>query len=158
MLHQFLPDNDARLLDEAALLVDWYLPATRGAEAAAGTSGDIGVGVTWEADVWGKVRAGARAAEENLRATTLDFQYARQSLAARVAKTWFLATELHQQVALVDEVVKILAVLAHVGRVARVLADERAEHDEVDAVGANPPNRLGDVVRIQPARQEDGDA
>jgi NodT family efflux transporter outer membrane factor (OMF) lipoprotein len=84
------------------------LSGTGGNDAVAGTTGDVGVGVSWEVDVWGKVRAGSRAAEENLRATTLDFQYARQSLAARVAKTWFLATELKQQVALAQETVDIL--------------------------------------------------
>jgi NodT family efflux transporter outer membrane factor (OMF) lipoprotein len=84
------------------------LSGTGGNDAVAGTSGDLGVAVSWEVDVWGKVRAGARAAEENLRATTLDFEFARQSLAARVAKTWFLATELRQQVALAQEVVGIL--------------------------------------------------
>ncbi len=84
------------------------LSGTGGNDAVAGTSGGVSVGVSWEADVWGKVRAGARAAEENLRATTYDFQYARQSLAAQVAKTWFLATELQRQVALARETVDIL--------------------------------------------------
>lgn len=72
------------------------------------SGGSVGVGISWEVDVWGKVRAGSRAAEENFRATTLDFEFARQSLAAQVAKTWFLATELKVQVALAQETVDIL--------------------------------------------------
>jgi len=87
------------------------LSGTGGNDAVAGTTGDVGVGVSWEVDVWGKVRAASRAAEENLRATTLDFEFARQSLAAQVAKTWFLATELKQQVALAQETVDILTQL-----------------------------------------------
>ena len=87
------------------------LSGTGGNDAVAGSTGEVGLGVSWEADVWGKVRAGARAADENLRATVLDFQYARQSLAAQVAKTWFLATELKQQVALAEETVDILTQL-----------------------------------------------
>jgi NodT family efflux transporter outer membrane factor (OMF) lipoprotein len=67
-----------------------------------------GLGVSWEADVWGRVRAGVNAADENLRATSADFQFARQSLAANVALAWYLATELNMQVALAEEVVGIL--------------------------------------------------
>jgi len=77
-------------------------------DALTGGSGSLGLGISWEADVWGRVRAGASAAEENLRATIADFEYARQSLAAQVAKTWFLATELKLQVGLGRETVDIL--------------------------------------------------
>jgi NodT family efflux transporter outer membrane factor (OMF) lipoprotein len=75
--------------------------------SAPGTAG-VGVGVSWEIDVWGKIRAGATAAEENLRATAYDFQFGRQSLAASVAKGWFLATELKMQRDLAKETVEIL--------------------------------------------------
>jgi multidrug efflux system outer membrane protein len=63
----------------------------------AGTSSSIGVGVSWEADVWGRVKAGANAADESYRASVADFEFARQSLAVGVAKSWYLATELQQQ-------------------------------------------------------------
>ena len=85
------------------------LSETSGNTLASGTSYSLGVGISWEADVWGKVRAGASAADENLRATVADFEFARQSLAANVAKGWFLSTELKQQTALAQETVDILA-------------------------------------------------
>lgn len=78
-------------------------------DAFSGGSGGVGLGISWEADVWGRVRAGASGAEENLRATVADFEYARQSIAAQVAKAWFLATELKLQVALAEETVDILS-------------------------------------------------
>ncbi len=84
------------------------LSGTGGDEAVAGTAGNVGVGVSWEVDVWGKLRAGAQAADVSLQATVLDIEYARMSLAAQVAKSWFLATELRQQVALATETVDIL--------------------------------------------------
>jgi len=87
------------------------LSGTGGDDAVAGNEGTVGVGVSWEIDVWGKLRAGAQAADENLRATVADFEFARMSLAAQVAKTWFLATELKQQVALATETVDILTQL-----------------------------------------------
>ena len=74
-----------------------------------GTDSSAGVAASWELDVWGRVQAGANAAEESLRATTADFEFARQSLAASVAKSWYLATELSLQVALAEEVIVALS-------------------------------------------------
>lgn len=76
-----------------------------------GTDAGVGVAVSWEADVWGKVRAGANAAEEQYRAAVEDFEFARQSLAGGVARSWYLATELQMQEDLATEVVEILSEL-----------------------------------------------
>jgi NodT family efflux transporter outer membrane factor (OMF) lipoprotein len=48
---------------------------------------------TWEVDVWGRVRYGRAAAVADATAARADFQYARESIAALVAKQWFLAVE-----------------------------------------------------------------
>jgi NodT family efflux transporter outer membrane factor (OMF) lipoprotein len=87
------------------------LSETFGDDAVSGTSSGVGVAVAWEADVWGRVRAGANAAEEQFRATVEDFEFARQSLAANVAQSWYLATELQIQENLAREVVEILSEL-----------------------------------------------
>ena len=55
---------------------------------------------SWELDVWGRVRYGQAAAVAQHAATQADFEYARQSLAASVARSWFLAIEARQQIAL----------------------------------------------------------
>ena len=52
---------------------------------------------TWEVDVWGRVRYGRAAAAADAQAAQADQEYARQSLAAQVAKTWFLITEAELQ-------------------------------------------------------------
>lgn len=65
------------------------------------------VGVAWELDVWGKLRAQRAAAQAGYEATALDYVYARQSLAATVAKTWYLATETRQLLALAEQSVDI---------------------------------------------------
>jgi NodT family efflux transporter outer membrane factor (OMF) lipoprotein len=49
--------------------------------------------VTWELDLWGRVRYGRAAASADAASAQADFEYARQSIAALVAKSWFLATE-----------------------------------------------------------------
>ena len=65
------------------------------------------VGMSWELDLWGKLRARAAAGEAAYQATVADFQGARQSLAAMIAKTWFLTTEAFRQRALAEENVRI---------------------------------------------------
>jgi NodT family efflux transporter outer membrane factor (OMF) lipoprotein len=49
--------------------------------------------VTWELDLWGRVRYGRAAAGADAASAQADFEYARQSIAALVTKSWFLATE-----------------------------------------------------------------
>jgi NodT family efflux transporter outer membrane factor (OMF) lipoprotein len=63
--------------------------------------------MSWELDVWGKLRARAQAGEEALAATAADFEYARQSIAATTTKTYFLATAARQQLALAEEAVEL---------------------------------------------------
>ncbi len=65
--------------------------------------------VSWEADVWGKLRARARAGEEALAATEADFEFARQSMAAITARAWFLAIESRLQLELAEEAVNIFS-------------------------------------------------
>ncbi|MDC4224165.1 MAG: efflux transporter outer membrane subunit [Candidatus Manganitrophus sp.] len=48
---------------------------------------------SWEIDVWGRVRAGRAAAEEQFASEEADYASARQSIAALVARSWFLAVE-----------------------------------------------------------------
>ena len=55
------------------------------------------VSASWELDLWGRVRYSKRSAEEQYASTEADFRFARQSLAALVAKSWFLATEARLQ-------------------------------------------------------------
>ena len=64
-------------------------------------------GVAWEPDVWGKLRAQRSAATAGYQATALDFAYARQSLAATTAKSWYLTVETSQLVTLNEESVQI---------------------------------------------------
>ena len=47
----------------------------------------------WEIDLWGRVRYGRAAAAADAASVAADYEYARQSLAAQVAKAYFLATE-----------------------------------------------------------------
>lgn len=48
---------------------------------------------SWELDLWGRIRYGRSAAEENSLSAQADFEFARQSIAATAAKAWFMASE-----------------------------------------------------------------
>jgi NodT family efflux transporter outer membrane factor (OMF) lipoprotein len=56
-----------------------------------------------ELDVWGRLRYGEAAAEARSAAAQADYAYARQSLAATVARAWFVAIEAGMQRAIVVE-------------------------------------------------------
>jgi NodT family efflux transporter outer membrane factor (OMF) lipoprotein len=73
--------------------------ARGGGTLSGDSSGLEGVGIfaNWELDLWGRVRAGRAAASTQHVSASLDAEYARQSLAALVAKSWFLATEARLQ-------------------------------------------------------------
>jgi len=88
-----------------------------GSDAVSGvTDWSGGVAMSWEADVWGRVRAGVQAAEEGLAASEADYAFARQSLAAVVSKAWFLATETALTVELTEEAVALFSELADLVR------------------------------------------
>lgn len=63
--------------------------------------------VAWEPDVWGRLRAQRAAAEAGYEATALDYAYARQSLAATIAKVWILTTETRQLLDLAETSVQV---------------------------------------------------
>jgi outer membrane protein, multidrug efflux system len=63
------------------------------------TVSGIGIGAAWEADVWGRVRSRKAAAVADGMAAEADLDFARQSLAATVAKAYFSVIEAGQQAA-----------------------------------------------------------
>ena len=63
------------------------------------------LGISWEPDLWGRLRYGRDAAESSLAAAQADFEFARQALAATVARSWFYATQALLLRGIADEVV-----------------------------------------------------
>jgi NodT family efflux transporter outer membrane factor (OMF) lipoprotein len=88
------------------------LPSVGVVGAAGGKSGGSGglegifLNASLELDVWGRVRYGRAAAEAQSAAVTADYAYARQSLAAMVAKSWFVAIEAGLQRAIAQDAVR----------------------------------------------------
>ena len=63
----------------------------------------IAAGAAWEADVWGRIRSKKAAAVAESAALEADYEFARQSLAAAVARAYFTAIEAAQQEANAEE-------------------------------------------------------
>lgn len=72
------------------------------------TSLSLGAQVSWEADVWGRLRSGQRGAVASAQAAEADLRSAQQSLAAGTAKAYFSAIEANIQAGIVRETVEIL--------------------------------------------------
>ncbi len=88
----YLKSSGATLYPQVNLLA-------RGGGKMSDSSGLSGVGffVNWELDLWGRVRSGQAFTQYQYESAQLDAAYARQSIAALVAKGWFLATEARMQ-------------------------------------------------------------
>ncbi len=69
-----------------------------------------------ELDVWGRLRYGEAAAQAQSEAAQADFAYARQSLAAMVARSWFLAIEAGLQRVLVEDALRAAQELQRVAQ------------------------------------------
>jgi NodT family efflux transporter outer membrane factor (OMF) lipoprotein len=84
------------------------------------SSGLQGVGLfaDWELDLWGRVRSERAATTAGYESAVADAEYARQSVAALVAKSYFLATEAALQQKLAQDMVASAQQLA-------TLADQR---------------------------------
>ena len=72
--------------------------------------------VSWELDLWGRLRYARNAAREDYASAQADYAFARQLLAARVAQSWFTATQVALQRDLARELVEATDKLAALAR------------------------------------------
>jgi NodT family efflux transporter outer membrane factor (OMF) lipoprotein len=95
----------------AALLPAINLLGTGGFKAGGGSDlssalQGVMLGVSWEPDLWGRLRYGRNAADASYASAQADFEFARQSIAAQVARSWFMATETKLQLAAAETMVQ----------------------------------------------------
>jgi NodT family efflux transporter outer membrane factor (OMF) lipoprotein len=76
------------------------------------TSYGLSLDVSWEVDLWGRLRAGTRAALAEAQAVDAELAGARLSLAGQTAKTWFAVAEALEQVELARSSVESFRVRA----------------------------------------------
>lgn len=66
------------------------------------TSSGVALNMSWEMDLWGRVRSQAAAGEAAFEAAQYQLEWAYQSIAAQTAKVWFLVTEAKLQLGLAE--------------------------------------------------------
>ncbi|MFZ4576357.1 MAG: TolC family protein, partial [Phycisphaerales bacterium] len=62
-----------------------------GANRTASAQANLGLNISWEVDLWGRLRQGSAAAKQDALAAAADFEFARQSIAAQTVEAWFFA-------------------------------------------------------------------
>jgi NodT family efflux transporter outer membrane factor (OMF) lipoprotein len=88
----------ASLLPAVNLLGTGGIKAGGGSDISSALQG-VMLGVSWEPDLWGRLRYGRNAADATYASAQADYEFARQSMAAQVARSWFMATETKLQLA-----------------------------------------------------------
>ena len=58
----------------------------------------VSLDVSWEIDLWGRLRASNQAALADLQASAADLRGAQLSIAGQTVKTWFVIAEAQQQI------------------------------------------------------------
>ncbi len=87
------------------IFVGFPIPGQDGPLKTRSTSYGTSLNVSWEADLWGRLRAGKRAAAGDAQAAEIDYRAARLSLSGQVAKAWFAVVETQHQVDLAAKTV-----------------------------------------------------
>lgn len=121
----------ATRVEQAAQYVEMAKAALRPAVNLLGTGGfkmgggdvssalqGVSLGASWEPDLWGRMRYSRNAYAATYASAQADFEFARQSLAAAVAKSCFTAGETWLQLSIAEDMVKAASELV-------TLADKR---------------------------------
>ena len=87
-----------------------------GKSGGSGGLDGVWLNASLELDVWGRLRYGRAAAEEQSAAVAADYAYARQSLAATVAKSWFVAIEAGLQRGIAQDALRAAEALLRVAQ------------------------------------------
>lgn len=104
-------------------------------------------GISWEVDLWGRIRYGVAASEEAYASLVDDYQFARLSLATGIAKAWYAVIEAEAQL-------KYLDASREAGNALVALTDKRVEIGAANPYDAAQLRRtLADLeLQIEAAR------
>lgn len=84
--------------------------------ASAG-SFNVGVQASWELDMWGRISSGQQAAVQSAESAEADYKFAQYSLAAGVARSYFIAIEAQRQKILATDVVDAISKITNIVQV-----------------------------------------
>lgn len=99
------------------------------------TEYDLGLGVAWEVDVWGRLAAASRAEGAEAIAARTDLEAAHQALAAQVARAWYRVAHDRLRLALIEDFQRSSAVTERV--ISQRFTDGKSAASEVRAARAD---------------------
>lgn len=112
----------------------------------------VGLQVDWELDVWGRIRSGSTAAEAQAQASQADYLFAKHSLSANIAKTYFKVIEAKLQAKITTE---NLAVLEKTMSITQVKYDNGLLTGQDVAINkVNLANASEQLITTQSAKRE----
>ena len=155
----------AARVEAAAQYVELAKAAMRPAVNLLGTGGlkmgggDVGsalqgvsLGVSWEPDLWGRLRSARAASERSYEQVIADTEYARQSIAALVAKSYFLAVEAGLQQRLAEDMLSAAEQLVMLAEERRRVG--RGDSYEVALSRANAETFRDSVLQLSFSREQ----
>ncbi len=123
-----------------------------GAAQRSTTAANLGLNISWELDVWGRLRQGQAAATQDALSAAADYEFARQSLAAQVAEAWFFAIASKRQAVLDAD---LLAIYEKTLQITTARKNEGvASQMDVDLAGGNVSNARQALARSEGARED----
>ena len=128
--------------------------ARGGGEMSGDNSGLEGGGifVGWEPDLWGRLRSARAASERSYEQVIADTEYARQSIAALVAKSYFLAVEAGVQQRLAEDMLSAAEQLIMLAEERRRVG--RGDSYEVALSRANAETFRDSVLQLSFSREQ----
>ncbi len=128
--------------------------ARGGGEMSGDNSGLEGGGifVGWEPDLWGRLRSARAASERSYEQVIADTEYARQSIAALVAKSYFLAVEAGLQQRLAEDMLSAAEQLIMLAEERRRVG--RGDSYEVALSRANAETFRDSVLQLSFSREQ----
>jgi NodT family efflux transporter outer membrane factor (OMF) lipoprotein len=128
------------------------LLARGGGQMGGDSSGMQGAGLyaDWELDLWGRVRSERAVATASYESVVADTEYARQSVAALVAKSYFLAVEAGLQLRLAEQMMAAAEHLAALAEQRRLIG--KGDGYDVALARANAETFRDTVEQLKLAR------
>lgn len=120
--------------------------------SSSSSNNNIGLTVSWEADVWGRIQAGVDAATANAQAIQADYTFAKQSLSANIAKTYLKIIDAKLQAKLTR---KNLEILKKTMRITQVKYDNGISSGEDIALNrANLASAKEQLIKIESSKRD----
>ena len=118
----------------------------------ANTQTNLNLSISWEVDVWGRVRQGKAGAQQDAMAAAADYEFARQSLAAQTGEAWFYAIGAKQQATIEAELVGVYEKTMEITDARK--REGMASQMDVDLAKANLANARQSLSRSEGSREE----